>query len=102
MIGDYSYETSEYFTYQNDAIFTGIFEKGGTSYVYEKGGIQVYYHQRLAMSILIAEDNVAQRAYLREILEREFQTHTLVQAALPNPELISIEACTYSCAIQSR
>ena len=34
---DYSYDTSEYFTYQNDAIFTGIFEKGGTSHVYEKG-----------------------------------------------------------------
>ena len=34
---DYSYDTSEYFSYQNDAIFAGIFEKGGTSYVYEKG-----------------------------------------------------------------
>ena len=28
-----------------------------------------------AMSILIAEDNVAQRAYLREILERDFPSH---------------------------
>lgn len=37
---DYSYETSEYFTYQNDAIFTGIFEKGGTSYLYEKGSFR--------------------------------------------------------------
>ncbi len=55
-----------------------------------------------AMSILIAADKVAQIGYLREILEREFQTHTPVQAVLPNPELISIEACTYSCAIQSR
>src|SRR5260221_3382456 len=27
------------------------------------------------MSILIAEDNVAQRAYLREILERDFPSH---------------------------
>jgi CheY-like chemotaxis protein len=27
------------------------------------------------MSILIAEDNVAQRRYLRELLEREFSTH---------------------------
>ncbi|MEK6303706.1 MAG: response regulator transcription factor [Acidobacteriota bacterium] len=27
------------------------------------------------MAILIAEDNVAQRRYLRELLEREFQTH---------------------------
>lgn len=34
---DYSYETDQYFTYQHDAIFTGIFEKGGTSYVYRKG-----------------------------------------------------------------
>ena len=34
---DYSYETNQYFTYQNDAIFAGIFEKGGTTYVYEKG-----------------------------------------------------------------
>ena len=34
---DYSYETSRYFTYQNDAIFAAIFEKGGTSYVYQKG-----------------------------------------------------------------
>ncbi len=48
------------------------------------------------MSILNAEDNVAQLGYMREILEREFQTHTPVQAVLPNPELISIEACTYS------
>src|SRR5918997_5809539 len=30
------------------------------------------------MSILIAEDNVAQRHYLREILEREFQEHAPV------------------------
>jgi len=37
---DYSYETSEYFTYQNDSIFTGIFEKGGTSYLYEKGSFR--------------------------------------------------------------
>jgi hypothetical protein len=34
---DYSYETNQYFTYKNDAIFAGIFEKGGTSYVYKKG-----------------------------------------------------------------
>src|SRR3954464_2301136 len=30
------------------------------------------------MSILIAEDNVAQRRYLRELLEREFSAHTPV------------------------
>ena len=34
---DYSYETDQYFTYQSDAIFAGIFEKGGTSYVYQQG-----------------------------------------------------------------
>src|SRR5436189_3822978 len=34
------------------------------------------------MSILIAEDNVAQRHYLREILEKEFPTHApIVEAA---------------------
>ncbi|MEA2174726.1 MAG: hypothetical protein QOD00_2318 [Blastocatellia bacterium] len=34
------------------------------------------------MSILIAEDNVAQRHYLREILEREFPTHApVIEAA---------------------
>ena len=33
------------------------------------------------MSILIAEDNVAQRRYLRELLEREFPTHTPVLEA---------------------
>jgi len=37
---DYSYEPSEYFVYQNDAIFNGIFEKGGSSYVYEKRGFR--------------------------------------------------------------
>ena len=30
------------------------------------------------MSILIAEDNVAQRRYLRELLEREFTAHAPV------------------------
>jgi hypothetical protein len=34
---DYNYETQQYFTYPHDAIFTGIFEKGGSSYLYEKG-----------------------------------------------------------------
>jgi hypothetical protein len=33
------------------------------------------------MSILIAEDNVAQRAYLREILERDFTSHQPVLEA---------------------
>ena len=31
------------------------------------------------MSILFAEDNVAQRRYLRELLEREFSAHLPVQ-----------------------
>lgn len=33
----YSYETDKKFTYRNDAIFTGYWEKGGVSLVYEKG-----------------------------------------------------------------
>ena len=33
------------------------------------------------MSILIAEDNVAQRHYLREILEKEFPSHAPVVEA---------------------
>jgi DNA-binding NarL/FixJ family response regulator len=33
------------------------------------------------MSILIAEDNIAQRRYLRELLEREFATHAPVMEA---------------------
>ncbi len=34
---DYDYETGKTFTYDNDAIFTGIFEKAGTSYIFENG-----------------------------------------------------------------
>ena len=34
---DYDFEMQAFFTYANDAILAGIFEKGGTSYVYEKG-----------------------------------------------------------------
>ena len=34
---DYNYNTDKEITYVNDAIFTGIFEKGGSSYVYWKG-----------------------------------------------------------------
>jgi len=33
------------------------------------------------MSILIAEDNVAQRSYMREVLEREFAAHAPVLEA---------------------
>jgi CheY-like chemotaxis protein len=33
------------------------------------------------MPILIAEDNIAQRRYLRELLEREFPSHTPVLEA---------------------
>src|SRR5215471_7850384 len=33
---------------------------------------------RKTMAILIAEDNVAQRRYLRELLERELSSHTPV------------------------
>jgi hypothetical protein len=34
---DYDYETGKNFTYRNDAIGAGIFEKAGMSYVYERG-----------------------------------------------------------------
>ncbi len=42
------------------------------------------------MSILIAEDNVAQRAYLREILEREFASHTPVLEASDGEETVKL------------
>ena len=34
---DYNYEAQKEITYANDAIMTGIFEKGGSSYVYKAG-----------------------------------------------------------------
>ena len=40
------------------------------------------------MSILIAEDNVAQRHYLREILEKEFPAHQPVIEAADGEEAI--------------
>ena len=42
------------------------------------------------MSILIAEDNVAQRRYLREILEREFASHAPVIEAGDGEETIEL------------
>ena len=33
----YEYGTGKNFIYKNDAIFSGYFEKGGSSYIYEKG-----------------------------------------------------------------
>jgi DNA-binding NarL/FixJ family response regulator len=42
------------------------------------------------MSILIAEDNVAQRHYLREILEREFSAHKPVLEAADGEETVKI------------
>ncbi len=42
------------------------------------------------MSILIAEDNVAQRSYLREILEKEFESHAPVLEAGDGEETISL------------
>src|SRR4051812_7353002 len=42
------------------------------------------------MSILIAEDNVAQRHYLREILEREFAAHAPVIEAEDGEETIAL------------
>src|SRR5438045_9081994 len=42
------------------------------------------------MSILIAEDNVAQRQYLRELLEREFSAHAPVIEAADGEEAIRV------------
>ena len=42
------------------------------------------------MSILIAEDNVAQRAYLREILERDFPSHQPVLEAADGEETVTL------------
>src|SRR5919199_3204078 len=41
------------------------------------------------MSILIAEDNVAQRRYLRELLEREFEAHAPVIEAADGEEAVA-------------
>ena len=43
-----------------------------------------------SMSILIAEDNVAQRAYLREILERDFPAHQPVIEAGDGEETVKL------------
>jgi DNA-binding NarL/FixJ family response regulator len=42
------------------------------------------------MSILIAEDNVAQRRYLRELLEREFGAHAPVVEAADGEEALAL------------
>ncbi|HYP02669.1 MAG TPA: response regulator transcription factor [Pyrinomonadaceae bacterium] len=42
------------------------------------------------MSILIAEDNVAQRRYLRELLEREFAAHCPVIEAADGEEAVAL------------
>jgi DNA-binding NarL/FixJ family response regulator len=42
------------------------------------------------MSILIAEDNVAQRRYLRELLEREFSSHAPVIEAADGEEAVAL------------
>src|SRR5215218_8384037 len=44
------------------------------------------------MSILIAEDNVAQRRYLRELLEREFAAHAPVIEAADGEEAVALAA----------
>jgi DNA-binding NarL/FixJ family response regulator len=44
----------------------------------------------MSMSILIAEDNVAQRAYLREILERDFPSHQPVLEASDGEETVAM------------
>ena len=42
------------------------------------------------MSILIAEDNVAQRHYLKEILEKEFPSHAPVVEAADGEETVKL------------
>ena len=42
------------------------------------------------MSILIAEDNVAQRTYLRDILERDFPLHKPVLEAGDGEETVTL------------
>jgi DNA-binding NarL/FixJ family response regulator len=42
------------------------------------------------MAILIAEDNVAQRRYLRELLEREFSSHAPVIEAADGEEAVAL------------
>src|SRR6478735_6045568 len=44
----------------------------------------------MSMSILIAEDNVAQRAYLREILERDLPSHQPVIEAGDGEETVTL------------
>ena len=44
----------------------------------------------MSMSILIAEDNVAQRHYLREILEKEFSSHAPVIEAADGEETVKL------------
>src|SRR5947207_5334282 len=44
----------------------------------------------MSMSILIAEDNVAQRHYLREILEKEFPQHAPVIEAADGEETVKL------------
>ncbi len=48
-----------------------------------------HYYQPV-MSILIAEDNVAQRHYLREILEKEFPSHVPVFEAGDGEETVKL------------
>src|SRR5258708_33922568 len=42
------------------------------------------------MSILIAEDNVAQRHYLREILQKEFPAHAPIVEAADGEETVKL------------
>jgi hypothetical protein len=39
---DFNYDEQREITYANDAILTGIFEKGGSSYVFEKGRFRTF------------------------------------------------------------
>jgi two-component system response regulator DesR len=46
--------------------------------------------KRQIMSILIAEDNIAQRAYLRELLEREFRNHKPILEAADGESVVKL------------
>jgi hypothetical protein len=39
---DYNYNEQKEITYANDAIMTGIFEKGGSSYIFKNGGFRSF------------------------------------------------------------
>ena len=63
-------------------------EASVAGHIYQTRAIQAII--TFDMSILIAEDNVAQRAYLREILERDFPSHQPVLEAGDGEETVAM------------